>query len=63
MPLTITRRKYQSVRIGEAVVTVRKTGARVVLTIDAPRDVPIVRDDARETEPRERETKGSVRND
>jgi len=53
--LIIDRRPGQSVTIGNAVVTVlkpRKSG-KVALAIDAPRCVPIVRDDANRKEPRE----------
>jgi len=41
--LKLTRRRGESVRIGNAVVTIEHTGNHVRLAIDAPRNVPIVR--------------------
>lgn len=42
--LSLTRKKGESIRIGDAVVTVVKsTGGRVELSIDAPADVRIMR--------------------
>tara|TARA_R110000824_G_scaffold89877_1_gene219955 strand:+ start:4370 stop:4594 length:225 start_codon:yes stop_codon:yes gene_type:complete len=47
--LKLTRRSGESVRIGNAVVTIDGTGARVRLSIDAPPEVLILRT---ELEPR-----------
>ena len=49
--LVITRKKMESLMIGDAKVIVKDIGAnRIVLVIDAPKDVRIVRDDAKNKE-------------
>lgn len=45
MPLAIGLRIKESVWIGEAKVTILKTGAEVKLSIEAPRTMPVVRDE------------------
>ena len=54
--LVLTRRAGESFRIGESTVTITRVGSdgRIRVGIDAPVNVPIVRDDARLTEPRQR---------
>lgn len=54
--LTLTRQTGESLKIGEALVKIyRISGQRVWLSIDAPREVRIVRDDAKNTLPPIRE--------
>lgn len=55
MALTIVRRDGESVEIGNAVITVRTGNYRgkVKLTIEAPRDVVIMRSELLEGEARE----------
>jgi sRNA-binding carbon storage regulator CsrA len=51
MALQISRKKEQVVEIGEAKVRIVKlSGSRVVLEIDAPKTVKIVRDDCKKSE-------------
>lgn len=49
MGLTITRRVGESFRVGDATVTVRSVGLKVVkVTVDAPPQVRIVRSELEE---------------
>lgn len=45
MALAIGLRLKESVWIGEAKVTIVGTGAEVKLSIEAPREIPVVRDE------------------
>lgn len=51
MTLAITRKPGQSVTIGDSIIVtvVAVEGKSVHLTITAPKEVPILRDDAKET--------------
>lgn len=52
--LQITRRLGQSFKIGDDItITVIRDGKQVKLGIDAPKDVPVVRDDATKKERKE----------
>jgi carbon storage regulator len=53
--LVLMRRPGESIRIGDDVVitVTRVEGDRVSIGIQAPREVPILRDDARKTTPKE----------
>jgi carbon storage regulator CsrA len=53
--LLIRRRTNESLRIGQATVKIlRIRGGLVTLGIDAPPEIQIVRDDARDTTPKHR---------
>lgn len=41
--LVISRKKNQTVRIGDATITILKTGRNVSIGIVAPKETPIVR--------------------
>ena len=43
MPLVLSRKDGQTVRVGSSLVTVYREGNRTKLVIDAPEDIPIVR--------------------
>ena len=52
--LIITRRPGESFTVGEAVIHIREAHVgRVSVGIDAPRHVPILRDDAKQQQPRQ----------
>lgn len=48
--LVVSRKLGQTIKIGDITVTIVKVGESVKLGIDAPKDVPVVRDDAKEKE-------------